>query len=110
MKTFFLSRILLLGGFFAISLTSCSTGTDPGETNVESAPAKTQMNSNTSAGNAPDPQPYSIPDTGGELYSTSDAATNGTASDTSTAKTGKQVYDQAADRHDENVDGKAGPQ
>ncbi|WP_084445866.1 hypothetical protein [Hymenobacter roseosalivarius] len=100
MKTSFLPRIMLLGGIFAASLTSCSTGTDPGETNVESGSAKEQVNENKSDANDPDDK----------LYTTSDAATNGTASDTSTVKTGKQVYDEAADRRDENVDGKAGPQ
>jgi hypothetical protein len=100
MKTLFLTRLLLLGGIFAVSLTSCSTGTDPGETNVESGSAKEQVNENVSEGNDPDDK----------LYTTSDAATNGTASDTSKVKTGKQVYDEADERRDENVDGKTGPQ
>ncbi|QIL75998.1 hypothetical protein [Hymenobacter sp. HDW8] len=100
MKTSFLPRILLLGGIFAVSLTSCSTGTDPGETNVESGSAKEQVNENKSDANDPDDK----------LYTTSDAATNGATADTSTVKTGKQVYDEADDRRDENVDGKAGPQ
>jgi hypothetical protein len=68
---------------------------------VERASAKEQINENVSgANNDPD----------NKMYTTSDAATNGMASDTSTAKTGKQIYDQAQDRRDENVDGKAGPQ
>ena len=101
MKTSFLPRLLLLGGIFAASLTSCgSSGTDPGDTNVEIGTAKEQINENRADANDPDDK----------LYTTSDAATNGTASDTSTVKTGKQVYDEAADRRDENVDGKAGPQ
>ncbi|MGY2131306.1 hypothetical protein ACW9KT_03710 [Hymenobacter sp. HD11105] len=100
MKISFLPRLLLLGGIFAAVLTSCSTGTDSGDTNVENGAAKEQVNENVSEGNDPDDK----------LYTTSDAATNGTASDTSTAKSGKQVYDEAQDRQDENVDGKAGPQ
>lgn len=100
MKTSFIPRFLLLGGIFAATLAGCSTGTDSGDTNVESGSAKEQVNENVSEGNDPDDK----------LYTTSDAATNGTASDTSTVKTGEQVYDEAEDRRDENVDGKAGPQ
>lgn len=101
MKISFISRFLLVGGIFAAALTSCgSSGTNPGDTNVESAAAKEQINENTSESNDPDGRMHTVPD----------AATNGTASDTSKVTTGEQVYDATQDRRDENLDGKAGPQ
>lgn len=100
MKTPFIARLLFVGGIFAATLTGCSTGTDSGDTNVESGSAKEQVNENVPEGNDPDNQ----------LSTTSDAAVNGTAADTSTAKTGEQVYDETENRSDQNSDGKAGPQ
>ena len=99
MKTSFLPRFLLLGGIFIVSLTSCSTGSDPGEVNAEYGTAKEQVNENVPQGNDPDERLSTVPD----------AATNGAGSDTTKGVTGKQVYDDALDRQDENVDGEAGP-
>ncbi|OUJ75160.1 hypothetical protein [Hymenobacter crusticola] len=70
------------------SLTSCSTGTDSGDTNVERGTSKS------------DAPMQEGPASGG-----SDSTTAGLRPDSAQRPTGKQLYDHAADAHDRNHDG-----
>lgn len=91
-----LSLRLLLGAFFfsAAALTSsCSTGTDQGDTNVETGTTKdfTEQSSTISNGNT----------------TAGDSATAGLQRDTTGRPTGRQQYEAAGSSVDHDRDGKA---
>lgn len=92
MKYSLLPRLLVAAALLTTtSLTSsCNTGNDTGDTNVERDAAKDNDSDELQAGT-----------------SSGDSATSGTRPDTSSAPSTRQVYEEAADRKDRNNDGMA---
>jgi predicted small secreted protein len=89
MKYSLLPRLLVAAALLTTtSLTSCNTGNDTGDTNVERDAAKDNDSNDLQTGTA-----------------AGDSATSGTRPDTSTAPSTRQVYEEAADRKDRNNDG-----
>lgn len=88
MKTFSVFRPALLAAFcLSASLMSCNTGTEAGDTNVESGAVKTK-----------DPgaaQPSTVAD---------DSITSGTSRQ-NPGPSNRQIYEDAANRKDRNNDG-----
>lgn len=89
MKITHLLRPLAFASVLAVSsLTSCSTGTDSGDTNVERGASKSDA-----------------PMQEGPASQGSDSTTAGLRPDSVQRPTGKELYDRAADAHDRDRDG-----
>ncbi|MBX0291260.1 hypothetical protein K3G63_12475 [Hymenobacter sp. HSC-4F20] len=91
MKTAAFLRMLTAAALLTAPLTACNTGDKPGDTNVESGDAK-------DLGMSPNRENESV---------AGDSATSGMNRDTMKAPTGRQVYEEGADRKDKNNDGLA---
>lgn len=91
MKTSVFLRIIAATALLAGPLTACNTGNEAGDTNVERGSAKDLgMDTNMPGQNLG-----------------ADSATSGLSADTAKTPTGRQVYEQGADRKDRNNDGLA---
>ncbi|GAB2770952.1 putative small secreted protein [Hymenobacter luteus] len=91
MKTSVFPRIIAAAALLAGSLTACNTGSEAGDTNVERGAAKDLgMDTNMPGQNL-----------------AADSATSGMNRDTMKTPTGRQVYEEGADRKDRNNDGLA---
>lgn len=95
-------RLLALAAALPLALSACSSGTEPGDTNVEKGSTK-QRESN----NQPSRSSAEAGDAGNTSARNGDSLAAGIPRDTSNRPTGRQLFDAAGKSKDRNHDGLA---